>query len=68
MAYSVVFRKSARKQIGQLSEIAVSKITTAIDALADEPRPANCKKMQGERVRTGFELATTALFIRSMIP
>lgn len=57
MAYSIVFRKSARKQIGQLPEIAVSKITTAIDALADEPRPANCKKMQGVegtyRIRVG---------------
>ena len=57
MAYSIVFRKSARKQIGQLPEIAVSKISTAIDALADEPRPANCKKMQGVegtyRIRVG---------------
>ncbi len=57
MAYSIVFRKSARKQIRQLPKLAIGKITTAIDLLADEPRPANCKKMQGAddtyRIRIG---------------
>lgn len=57
MAYSIVFRKSARKQIGQLPKLAVGKLTTAIDALAENPRPATCKKMQGAdatyRIRVG---------------
>ena len=57
MAYSIVFRKSAQKQIRRLPKMAVARITIAIDALADDPRPANCKKMQGVdsiyRIRVG---------------
>ncbi len=57
MAYIVLFKKSASKQIRLLPKNVLSRITVAIDELADEPRPDNCKKLKGVddtyRIRIG---------------
>ena len=57
MAYSIVFKKSATKQIRLLPKQMLSKVASAIDELADDPRPASCKKLQGfndtYRIRIG---------------
>ena len=57
MAYSITFRKSASKQIRLLPKNVINKVTSAIDELADDPRPANCKKLKGVndtyRIRIG---------------
>ncbi len=57
MAYLITFRKSASKQIRLLPKTVITKITSAIDELADEPCPANCKKLKGidgtYRIRIG---------------
>ena len=57
MAYEIVFRKSALKQLRQLPKAIISRLTSLVDTLADDPRPANCKKLKGVadtyRVRSG---------------
>jgi mRNA interferase RelE/StbE len=57
MACELVFRKSALKQLRQLPHHVVGKIVPAIDELANNPRPANCKKPKGVddtyRIRIG---------------
>lgn len=45
MAYTIVIKKSALKEIEALpGKIAVS-VSTAIDPLAEVPRPDNCKQL-----------------------
>ena len=57
MAYELVFRKSALKQLRQLPQHVVGKIVPAIDELVNDPRPVNCKKLKGVddtyRIRIG---------------
>lgn len=57
MAYTITFKKSASKQLRLLPKNMLSKVASAIDNLADEPRPVNCKKLQGVddtyRIRIG---------------
>ena len=57
MAYTIIFKKSASKQLKLLPKQMLNKVVTAIDELADNPRPTNCKKLQGfddtYRIRIG---------------
>ncbi len=57
MAYEIVFRKSAIKQLRKLPKAVVSTLATLIDSLAENPRPTSCKKLTGVtntyRVRSG---------------
>ena len=57
MAYEIVFRKSALKQLRKLPKTVVGTLATLIDALTNDPRPANCRKLTGVadtyRVRSG---------------
>lgn len=57
MAHTITFKKSAAKQLQLLPKNMLTEVTLAIDDLADEPRPVNCKKLQGVddtyRIRIG---------------
>lgn len=56
MTYRVVITKKASKAIAGLMPKQADRITTAIHALADDPRPAGCKKLAGNdqwRIRIG---------------
>lgn len=57
MVYTILFKKSAAKQLRLLPKGMISKVAAAIDELADQPRPATCKKLQGVedtyRIRIG---------------
>jgi mRNA interferase RelE/StbE len=57
MAYSIVFKESAIKQLRSLPKKMTNRLAVIIDALADNPRPLSCKKLQGTndayRIRTG---------------
>lgn len=57
MTYTILFKKSAAKQLRQLPKSILKKVASAIDDLADDPRPANCKKLKGVeetyRIRIG---------------
>jgi mRNA interferase RelE/StbE len=55
--YSIVFARSARKELESLSTKLVQTIFPTIEALAKEPRPRGCRKLKTEknlwRVRVG---------------
>ncbi len=57
MSYSIFFKNSASKQLRRLPKNMLSKVATAIDELADDPRPVNCKKLKDTadtyRIRIG---------------
>jgi len=58
VSYRISIRKQALKELAALSAKESRKVSAAIDALADEPRPTGCKKLKGEhhfiwRVRVG---------------
>ena len=49
MSYTIVFKKEAAKEMKQLPQKIVVRISVAIDELADNPRPAGCKKLEGKK-------------------
>ncbi|MDP3284707.1 MAG: type II toxin-antitoxin system RelE/ParE family toxin [Desulfobacterales bacterium] len=55
--YSVTFARSARKELEALEIPYVERIVVRIEALMRDPRPRDCKKLQGEenlwRIRIG---------------
>ena len=55
--YEVRFRKSAEKDLQRLDTMIQRRVLKATEALADEPRPAGCKKLHGSdaayRIRIG---------------
>ena len=58
MSYNIKIHKQALKELEEIPKKGCSKIITAIDSLADEPRPIGCKKLKGEhdyiwRIRVG---------------
>ena len=58
MAYTVIIKKNAQKQITAIPGIYIPAIEKSILALANNPRPAGCKKLAGSkniyRVRVGI--------------
>ena len=57
MAYTVIIKRSAQKQIKKLQAPYFNKIRTAILNLANVPRPSGCAKLTGSlnfyRIRIG---------------
>jgi mRNA interferase RelE/StbE len=55
--YSLEIKQSAQKELDALNEALFSRIDRKILALADNPRPAGCKKLKGYkdqwRIRSG---------------
>jgi len=55
--YSVVFARSARREIEWLEAGVARRIITRVEALASNPRPPGCVKLQGAdnlwRIRVG---------------
>ena len=55
--YSIVFARSARKELESLPTKLVQRIFPTIEALATEPRPRGCRKLTTEknlwRIRVG---------------
>ena len=55
--YDITFAQSARKELERLSDSIVSHIFPKIEALAQDPRPPGCRKLQGFenlwRIRAG---------------
>ena len=46
--YSIHFKRSAQKELSQISPAYISKIVQAIESLAENPRPSGVKKLKGE--------------------
>ncbi len=57
MTYEIVLTKSAQKKLAKLSKELQILIGTAINNLAENPRPSACKKLKGSetdyRIRIG---------------
>ena len=55
--YTVVFARSARKELQALDRTVAARILKRIKALTREPRPSGCKKLEGTdnlwRIRIG---------------
>ena len=55
--YTVAIKPSARKELEALSDALIARLMSKMEALADDPRPPGCKKLQGFkdlwRVRVG---------------
>ena len=69
--YDIFLSSSAVKDYKKISDSEVNKINKIIDALANNPRPAGCKKLKNRnayRIRTGnyriiYEIKDKALNI-----
>ena len=68
--YSIVFARSARKDLERLDARTVQRIFPKIEKLATLPRPAGCLKLQGSgdlwRVRVGDYRVIYAIHDRAM--
>lgn len=57
MSYDVTFARSARKELQALSRALQERLFRRIEALANNPRPAGCRKLEGAedlwRIRIG---------------
>ena len=55
--YDVTFARSARKELQALSRALQGRVFRRIEALASNPRPAGCRKLEGAddlwRIRIG---------------
>ncbi|HEX9989224.1 MAG TPA: type II toxin-antitoxin system RelE/ParE family toxin [Chloroflexia bacterium] len=45
--YVITFTQSARKELNNLSASLVNRIVPQIKALAQDPRPTHCRKVEG---------------------
>ena len=45
--YSISFAKSARKELEGLDTVVVQRVFPKIEALAKQPRPPGCRKLEG---------------------
>ncbi len=56
MSYEVLILRGAQKQLANLPKSNYERVRDAVTALADNPRPAGCKKLvgrEGWRIRSG---------------
>ena len=57
MAYQILMQPRARRELEKLPNVVGERIASAIDALANDPRPPSVKKLQGDenlwRIRVG---------------
>lgn len=54
--YKIEIKKSAAKEIERLSSREIAAVLAKIEALGNNPRPPDCKKLSGEekyRIRAG---------------
>ncbi len=47
--YHITFARGARKELEALDAAVLRRVWPKIKALTQEPRPAGCRKLQGER-------------------
>lgn len=48
MRYTLIIQRRAQRALERINEPDYSRITAAIQALADNPRPHGCKKLVGQ--------------------
>ncbi len=68
--YKIVFKKSVAKDLRSIPKPDVKRILKKIDALTDEPRGADCKKLSAQeryRVRVGVYRIVYEIVDRQLI-
>lgn len=45
--YTITFARSARRELERIDASMVARIMPRVEALAQNPRPSGCKKLQG---------------------
>jgi len=58
--YALRIKQSAQKELDALDDSLFARIDTKILALADDPRPAGCKKLSGFRDQWRIRIGITA--------
>ena len=56
MSYEVLILRRAQKELADLSKVDYERLCNVVLALAENPRPAGCKKLvgrEGWRIRSG---------------
>ncbi len=56
MSYAVLILRRAQKELAGLPKADYERVRDVVDALAENPRPAGCKKLvgrEGWRIRSG---------------
>jgi mRNA interferase RelE/StbE len=56
MSYEVLILRRAQKELADLPKVDYVRVRNAVVALANDPRPAGCKKLAGRegwRIRSG---------------
>jgi mRNA interferase RelE/StbE len=51
MPYSVALDTAARRDLAKLEHSVSGRVSEAIDALGNDPRPPGCKKLVGTKLR-----------------
>jgi mRNA interferase RelE/StbE len=54
LKYSLEIKQSAQKELDALDDALFTRIDRKILALADNPRPAGCKKLKGTKISGVF--------------
>jgi mRNA interferase RelE/StbE len=74
--YSIVFARSASKELESLENKVVARVVPRIMSLSDDPRPSGCKKLAGAvdawRIRIGdyrviYRVDDTASLVTVMV-
>ncbi len=71
MSYRVIVKPSAERAVERLPLAVATRVVAAMTALADDPRPPGCKKMQGTpnlwRIRTGDYRIVYEIYDREIV-
>jgi hypothetical protein len=67
VSYDVTFARSARKELQALSRALQERVFRRIEALATNPRPAGCRRLEGPTIFGAFGLVTTESSTPSMM-
>jgi len=70
-SYQIEWKNSARKELRKLPPQTIHKIVEAIESLAENPHPTNCRKLVGSehtlRIRIGNYRVVCNIFSSTLI-
>jgi mRNA interferase RelE/StbE len=64
MLYSIALETAARRDLAKLERAIDTRVSNAIDALEDEPRPSGCVKLAGQRQHYRVRVGTYRIVYR----
>jgi mRNA interferase RelE/StbE len=64
MPYSIALETAARRDLAKLERVIGTRVSNAIDALEDEPRPSGCVKLAGQRQHYRVRVGTYRIVYR----